>query len=238
MANSVWQGTVQDASGNIVTGAEISVYDEGTGTLATIYSDIGGTALTNPFFSDSNGFAQFYAAAGQYRITAVEAGSGLNQTFRHVRLGEAGSVDTGTASDEVPLNSDLTDVLRDSDIGQTVAGLSSPGETSWDSGNLNRDSFGGDSGSRVSGEAVTTSAILFKIKDSNTTEPSSITVTGNFDILNADLTIREAALIPSLSVSSGVGNVTVGVSVSVANLVIGATYWLSCNSSGSNIEIS
>jgi len=136
MANSAWQGTIQNSTGDIVVGAEISVYDEGTGTLATIFSDIGGAALSNPFFSDSNGFAQFYAGAGQYRITATESGSGLSQTWRHVRLGSGGSTDTGTASDEVPLNSDLADVLRDSDIGQTVAGLSSPGATNWDGGNL------------------------------------------------------------------------------------------------------
>lgn len=176
MANSVWQGTVQDASGNIVTGAEVSVYDEGTGTLATIFSDIGGTALTNPFFSDSNGFAQFYAAAGQYRITAVEAGSGLNQTFRHVRLGEAGSVDTGTASDEVPLNSDLTDVLRDSDIGQTVAGLSTPLAINTDSGNFNNSVFEGvnsrmfiinNSGGNIANNAVVAGSSL-RLAFSNT----------------------------------------------------------------------
>jgi hypothetical protein len=147
MANSVWQGTVQDASGNIVTGAEISVYDEVTGTLATIYSDIGGTALTNPFFSDSNGFAQFYATAGQYRITAVESGSGLSQTFRHVRLGEAGSVDTGTASDEVPLNSDLRamkNLIINGDFSINQRGVS--GTVTLSAGEYGHDRFKAGSG--------------------------------------------------------------------------------------------
>ena len=107
MTNSVWQAPIQNATGDIVIGAEITVIDEGTGLNATIFSTRGGAALTNPFFSDANGFAQFYAGPGEYRIEALDNGTGLTQTLRYVRLGDSGSVDTGTATGETPLNSQL-----------------------------------------------------------------------------------------------------------------------------------
>lgn len=100
MTNSVWQAPIQNATGDIVIGAEITVIDEGTGLNATLFSTRGGAALTNPFFSDANGFAQFYAGPGEYRIEALDNGTGLTQTLRYVRLGDSGSVDTQTSSSD------------------------------------------------------------------------------------------------------------------------------------------
>lgn len=133
MTNSVWQATIQNATGDIVIGAEITVIDESTGLDATIFSTRAGAALTNPFFSDANGFAQFYAGPGEYRIQALDNGTGLTQILRYVRLGDAGSVDTGTATGQVLLSED--------------AGLNG-GETNWTSGNLDTENFDGV-GSRV-----------------------------------------------------------------------------------------
>ena len=116
MTNSAWQATIQNESGDIVPTAEITVIDEGTGLNATIFSTRGGAALTNPFTADSNGFAQFYASFGEYRIEAVEASQGIAETWRYVRLGDGGSIDTGTAFDQIPLNTDIVypvDTLAD-----------------------------------------------------------------------------------------------------------------------------
>lgn len=240
MANSVWQGTIQNSTGDIVPGAEISVYDEGTGSLAVIYLDIGGTALTNPFFSDSSGFAQFYADAGQYRITATETGSGLSQTWRHVRLGSGGSTDTGTASDEVPLNSDLTDVLRDSDIGQTVAGLTSPGATNWDSGNTNIISVSASGQSMAAGGAETTSDAVFKIPVLLDSVPSSITTTGTFSIKSINGNAVRATGISTILLAGNPGSSTRVASVFVSGLsglVAGEQLVLVSESSLSKIEI-
>ena len=101
MANSIWQATVQNATGDIIPGAEMTVVDENTGLPATIFSSIGGAALTNPFFADSEGFAQFYAASGTYRVTASDTGTGQSITWRYIRFGDAASRDVGTASGNV-----------------------------------------------------------------------------------------------------------------------------------------
>ena len=49
--------------------ATITVYKPiGTLTLATLYADIGGTPLSNPFTSDASGFFYFYANPDEYDI--------------------------------------------------------------------------------------------------------------------------------------------------------------------------
>jgi hypothetical protein len=101
MANSIWQATVQNATGDIIPGAEMTVVDENTGLPATIFSSIGGAVLANPFFADSEGFAQFYAASGTYRVTANDTGTGQSITWRYIRFGDAASRDVGTTSGNV-----------------------------------------------------------------------------------------------------------------------------------------
>lgn len=129
MANSAWQATIQNAAGDIVPGAEITVIDEGTGLNAVIFSSKAGAALTNPFNADAGGFAQFYSGPGEYRITAFDIGTGLTQTFDNWRLGDAGARDVGIGTDEVPLNSDLgTASTRDTGTGTGEVPLA---EDSW-----------------------------------------------------------------------------------------------------------
>ena len=90
MANSAWQATIQNEAGDIVPAAEITVLHEATGLPVTIFSSVGGAGKTNPFPADAKGFAQFYAAAGTYRIIAEDTGTGQTSTHRYVRLGDAG----------------------------------------------------------------------------------------------------------------------------------------------------
>mgnify|MGYP000424562737 CR=1 FL=1 len=93
MTLSTFQATIANESGDVLPGAEISVILESTGLAATIYSTRGGAALANPMFADSEGFAQFYANAGEYRIVAT---SGVfSRTWRYVRLGDGGAKDVG-----------------------------------------------------------------------------------------------------------------------------------------------
>ena len=108
-AYPAWQATIVTESGNIQPGAQIDVVLESTGLVPAggIWSNrAGSSALANPFFADANGFAQFYAAPGEYRITAT--GVGGTRVWRYVVLdGTAATKNTGTAAGEVPLNSDL-----------------------------------------------------------------------------------------------------------------------------------
>ena len=87
MALPVWQATVTDDTGDVLPGAQIDVVIESTGTDATLFSNRAGTtSLSNPFFADSEGFAQFYTEPGAYRITATASGGGTTRTWRYVSL--------------------------------------------------------------------------------------------------------------------------------------------------------
>jgi hypothetical protein len=62
---------VLDSAGDLipVTGASVTVYNNGTVVKATIYSDNVSTAKSNPFtVTDINGAFSFYAADGRYDI--------------------------------------------------------------------------------------------------------------------------------------------------------------------------
>jgi len=107
MTSPVWQATVTDDTGDVLPGAQIDVVIESTGTDATLFSNRAGTtSLSNPFFADSEGFAQFYTDAGAYRITATASGGGTTRTWRYVSLFDF-DANVGTAAGEVPLNSTL-----------------------------------------------------------------------------------------------------------------------------------
>lgn len=87
-----FQRTVVDDAGNILDGATVTVTDEATGLLATLYSDRAGlTQIGNPIFSDLNGFAAFYVTGGAYRIDAVKASDSV--TWRYVGIGTAQELD-------------------------------------------------------------------------------------------------------------------------------------------------
>jgi len=128
MALPIWQRTITTEAGDVIPGAEVEVVNEATGLAADIFSNRAGTTpRTNPFFTGANGFAQFYVAPGEYRITATgptgsitwrwnvlsgdaalrDVGTGASQVPTNGDLGSAAFVDTGTALGEVPTNSDL-----------------------------------------------------------------------------------------------------------------------------------
>lgn len=91
MVYAVKQFTVQDAEGNIIPSAQVTVTKE-SGGIATIYSDRAGTNVkANPFNADSNGLAVFYAPGGAYRIDV--SGGGFSATYRYVAVGTAAESD-------------------------------------------------------------------------------------------------------------------------------------------------
>lgn len=65
-----WQATVQDEAGNIVPLPVVTVYlNDGT-TFASIFNE-SGSPLPNPLTGTMEGFVQFWAEAGQYKIRGV-----------------------------------------------------------------------------------------------------------------------------------------------------------------------
>lgn len=71
MAFPIFQRTIVDTRGNVITGASITVRSELTDELATLYVDRELTEVKpNPFVTDTTGLAQFYVARGDYRVRA------------------------------------------------------------------------------------------------------------------------------------------------------------------------
>ena len=76
MAIPIFQRTIVKDNGDVIPNAQVEVRVESSGALATLYSDRAGTVLlSNPFNADSTGLAEFYASAGEYKITATGSGS-------------------------------------------------------------------------------------------------------------------------------------------------------------------
>lgn len=68
-----WQATVQDEAGNAVFNPQITVYESDGVTLATIYNE-DGSPKANPFTGSLEGFAQFWAGPGVYKIRGSNGG--------------------------------------------------------------------------------------------------------------------------------------------------------------------
>ncbi|AFM54866.1 tail protein [Marinomonas phage P12026] len=94
MALPIFQRTVTNSAGDVIEGAQVSVFDESTGLLSTIYSNREGTAaLSNPFLTGSDGLASFYAQQGEYRISVSSVAGSV--TWRYQPL--IGTLDEGAA---------------------------------------------------------------------------------------------------------------------------------------------
>jgi hypothetical protein len=67
-------------------GATITIYDEATLLLSTIFADTLGTPKANPFIADSDAFFYFYAAHGRYRVRVSGTGITTPYTWDDVQL--------------------------------------------------------------------------------------------------------------------------------------------------------
>lgn len=74
MSRGVWQATIADELGNVLAGASVTVRNQ-SGVLVALYNAaIGGSALSNPLFSDAEGFVRFYTDSGLVNIVATSNG--------------------------------------------------------------------------------------------------------------------------------------------------------------------
>jgi hypothetical protein len=120
MTLPVFQATIVNGSGDIIPTPQITVLEEPLGTPATLFSDRDGLVplgINGVFSGDIEGFAQFFAAAGNYRVTAFDSGSGFTKTWDFVVLtGTAGTADVQTnPTDETAGRALLTDSVIGND---------------------------------------------------------------------------------------------------------------------------
>ena len=74
-----WQATVQDEFGNIVVNPSVTVYENNGVTLASIFNE-NGTPKANPFIGSLEGFVQFWAKPGEYKIVGA-SGAEFTQSW-------------------------------------------------------------------------------------------------------------------------------------------------------------
>ena len=99
MSLPIYQRVAVTNMGDVIPGAEVTVVNESTGLTQTVYSNRAGTtALTQPFFADSNGLIQFYIPAGvTVRVTATGgSGSYTDRYVQALHLTESSSDATAT----------------------------------------------------------------------------------------------------------------------------------------------
>ena len=102
MSLPVWQRNIVTDAGDIIPSPVMTILIEQTGLPATLFSDRNGIVPLGAggvFNGGTDGFAQFYAAPNEYRVTAEDAGSGFSQTWRYeILTGTAATADVQTSS--------------------------------------------------------------------------------------------------------------------------------------------
>lgn len=109
-----WQATVQDNRGNVIPNPNVSVFEADGITLATVY-DEAGVEIDNPIPGSIDGFVQFYAPAGKYKVRAV-GGDTWDVTFDGVfaSYAEALAADkTGLDFVSASVNGQVQEWIRD-----------------------------------------------------------------------------------------------------------------------------
>jgi hypothetical protein len=119
-----YQGFVQDETGAVVPGAHIEVRSEVPGLpLAALKADrTGGSALTNPFDADADGFFAFHVTGGAYQVRAYLGPSGaptFERILNYVAIGLNAESDSAssltqrevTAAGAVTVSADDADII-------------------------------------------------------------------------------------------------------------------------------
>jgi|WetSurMetagenome_2_1015567.scaffolds.fasta_scaffold54710_3 hypothetical protein len=81
-----YQNVIIDTAGTGIASVTVSVYLQGTTTLATLYAGNGVTPLGNPFLSDADGSFNFYAADGRYDINLAKTGYSFGSDLYDIQL--------------------------------------------------------------------------------------------------------------------------------------------------------
>ena len=94
-----WQATVQDDFGNIIPNPLVYVYRSDGTTLATVYNEAG-SVLANPVVGNIDGFVQFYAPTGNYKVRSIGGEDwsvtlgGVYSSYGDALTADKGGIDT------------------------------------------------------------------------------------------------------------------------------------------------
>lgn len=114
-----FQRTIVNATGDFVASPTVTVRDQATNALVSIYSDRdGASALSNPFTGTAQGLAAFHVAGGTYRITATSGAFTAEWTW--VGIGTASEYDFIDITDYIDNAIELATVGLRIDNGASV----------------------------------------------------------------------------------------------------------------------
>ena len=103
-----FQRTIVNATGDFVASPTVTVRDQATNALVSIFSDRdGASALSNPFTGTTQGLAAFHVEGGSYKITATSGAFTAEWTW--VGIGTASEYDFLDITDYVD---DQVDILE------------------------------------------------------------------------------------------------------------------------------
>lgn len=103
-----FQRTIVNATGDFVASPTVTVRDQATNALVSIFSDRdGASALSNPFTGTAQGLAAFHVEGGSYKITATSGAFTAEWTW--VGIGTASEYDFVDITDYVD---DQVDILE------------------------------------------------------------------------------------------------------------------------------
>jgi len=119
MALARFQRSIVDTSGNVVASPTITVRDQVTNALISLYSDRDGLiAISNPFTGTSGGLAAFHAAGGAYKITATSGAFSI--TWDWVGIGTTQEYDIEDLEDYINNQVELASIGLRIDNGANV----------------------------------------------------------------------------------------------------------------------
>ncbi len=119
MALARFQRTIVDTSGNVVASPTITVRDQLTNALISLFSDRDGlTAISNPFTGTSGGLAAFHSAGGAYKITATSGAFSI--TWDWVGIGTTQEYDFTDIEDYIDTQVQLANIGLRIDNGTNV----------------------------------------------------------------------------------------------------------------------
>jgi hypothetical protein len=112
-----FQRTIVDDTGAIIPSPTVTVRDQVSNALVSIFSDrVGASALSNPFTGTAEGLAAFHVAGGAYKVTATSGSFSVEWTW--VGIGTASEFDFADFEDYV--DDEISPLLADVAAAKTI----------------------------------------------------------------------------------------------------------------------